>query len=62
MDKEDKFIVQLIIGKMESDGSEICQFNLLDYSEIVRFEQLESKLKKISEKGIEKIEEIKDFY
>ena len=61
MDKEDKFIVQLVIGIMESDGSEICSFNLLDYSEIVRFEELKSKLKNLYEKGIEKIEEIKNF-
>jgi len=62
MDKKDKFIVQLVIGKMESDGNEICQFNLLDHGEIVRFGQLKSKLKKIYEMGLETIEEINDFY
>jgi len=60
--EEDKFMVQLVIGKMESDGNEICSFNLLDHIEIMRFEQLKSKLKKIYEYGIEIIEEIKDFY
>ena len=62
MDKEDKFIIQLIIGKLESDGNEICTFNLLDHSEIMRFEQLKSKLKKVYEYGIEIIEEIKNLY
>ena len=62
MDKEDKFMIQLVIGKMESDGSEIVRFDLLDHGEIVRFEQLKSKLKKIYEYGIEIIEEIKNLY
>ena len=62
MDKEDKFTIQLVIGKMESDGSEIVRFDLLDHGEIVRFEQLKSKLKKIYEYGIEIIEEIKNLY
>ena len=60
--EEDKFTIQLVIGKLEFDGNEVCPFNLLDYYEIVKFEQLESKLKEFYGKGIKKIEEIKNLY
>ena len=62
MDEKEKFMIQLVIGKMESDGNEIVRFDLLDHGEIMRFEQLKSKLKKIYEYGIEIIEEIKNLY
>jgi len=59
---EDKFNIRLVLGKLEYDGNSIESFMLLDYFEIVGFEDLELKLKEFYEKGIEKIKRIKEMY
>ena len=55
-----RFAVQLIIGKLEFDGNTIESFNLLDRMELVPFEQLEVKLTRFYNDGIEKIKEVKE--
>ena len=59
MNNNKKFTIQLVIGKMEFDGTEIATFNLMNYGEIVGIDKLESKLSEFYRKGLEKIKEIK---
>lgn len=56
----EKFSIQLVIAKLESDGESMATFRLLDYEEIVPYSKLEQKLKKFYNTGIEKIKEIAD--
>ena len=56
------YSIGLVIRKLEFDGNEIASFNLLDYEEIISFDNLESKLKDFYNKGIEKIKELKDQF
>ena len=55
-----KFVVQIIIGKLEFDGNSVESFNLMDRMEIVSFKLLEKKLSRFYNNGLEKIKEIKD--
>ncbi len=56
---EDKYSIGLFIGKIEFDGNEISDFSLLDYKEIVLFNELESKLNDFYNSGLEKIKKLK---
>lgn len=55
-----KFVVHIIIGKMEFDGISVEAFNLLDRMEIVSFELLEERLNQFYNNGLRKIKEIKE--
>jgi hypothetical protein len=54
----DKFVVQLILSKLEPDGESMSSFRLLDYEEIVPYTKLEQKLTEFYNTGIKKIKEI----
>ena len=53
------YSIGLVIRKLEFDGNEIASFNLLDYEEIITFDNLISKLEDFYHKGLEKIKELK---
>lgn len=53
-----KFVVQIVIGKLEFDGNSIEQFNLFDLMEIVSLELLEKRLNQFYNNGLRKIKEI----
>ena len=54
----EKFVIQLVLSKLEPDGETISSFRLLDHEEIVSFSILEKTLKKYYNTGLEKIKEI----
>jgi len=57
-----KFMIQLVLAKLEHDGESMATFRFLDHEEIVEFPKLEDKLLKYYKTGLAKIKEIKEEF